>query len=279
MMNCLSHLKDFLIYFHAIWPHEPSFSSGKLIDENENITRMSSYLKKFLTSFDQINWNERNKHLASFFHDLVAIMSCFYFRRQFEYFWMLFLARFKILVSRIDITLIMACDELRVGLAKMFYLLWINGFEDNVNAWISVATGRTNHTDQVSIGRFQARRNRHFVLLLLLCVPDERVGSYYNKFKNFIRICQNSSSLMLKHYVTFSRYFIDMSDDEFKFHIRHIRLYAVNLIGQKLAKNHDDKDIWYHFYRKYNNASKRRKRQIDNHKYNLRSLSKKRRKL
>ena len=53
----------------------------------------------------------------------------------------------------------------------------------------------------------------------------------------------------------------------------------VNLIGQKLAENHDDKDIWYHFYRKYNNASKRRKRQIDNHKYNLRSLSKKRRKL
>ena len=67
MMNCLSHLKDFLIYFHAIWPHEPSFSSGKLIDENENITRMSSYLKKFLTSFDQINFNERNEHLAIFF--------------------------------------------------------------------------------------------------------------------------------------------------------------------------------------------------------------------
>ena len=238
MMNCLSHLKDFLIYFHAIWPHEPCFSSGKLIDENENITRMSSYLKKFLTSFDQINRNERNKHSASFFYDLVSIMFCFYFRRQLEYFW-LFLARFKILVSRIDITLIMACDELCVGSAKMFYLLWINGFENNVNIWISVATGRTNHTDQVSISQFQAPRNRHFVLLLLLSVHDEQVGSCYNKFKNFIRICQNSSSLMLKNYATFSRYFIDMSDDEFKFHIRHIT---------EILQKSDYKNLGFEYY-------------------------------
>ena len=51
MMNCLSHLKVFIIYFHAIWQHEPCYFSSKLIDESENITRISSYLKKFFNIF------------------------------------------------------------------------------------------------------------------------------------------------------------------------------------------------------------------------------------
>ena len=134
---------------------------------------------------------------------------------------MLFFARFKVLISQIDIALILVCGKLRVGLAEMFYFLWINGFKDNENVLISVATGRTEHTDQVTIGRFQARRNRHFVMLLLY-LPDKRVGSYYNRLKDFIRVCQNSSILILSHYVTFSQYFIDISDHEFEFHIGHV---------------------------------------------------------
>ena len=183
---------------------------------------MSLYLKIFSTHFAQITSNKRNENLASFFHDLVAVMSCFYFRKQFEHSWILFFARFEVLISQIDIALIIACDEPRVGLAKMLYLLWINGLKKNVNVWISVVTGRTEHNDQVTAGPFQTRRNRHFAWLLLLCLLDKRIGSYFNRLKYFIRVCQNSSDLMLEHYVTFSQYFIDMPDDEIECHVEHV---------------------------------------------------------
>ena len=98
-----------------------------------------------------------------------------------------------------------------------------------------MASGQTKHIDQVTLGLFQARRNRNFVLLLWLCVPDERIGTYFNRIKDLIRVCQNRSDLIPKHYVTFSQYFIDMSNDEFKFHIE-LKFYK-NLIGKSLGLN------------------------------------------